>query len=236
MSIIDFHSHVLPGIDDGSKDVDMSLEMLRTASGQGVDVMIATPHFYASRRSVEQFLERRKNAYERLKEHLTDDFPKLMLGAEVAFFPGISKADKIGELTVEGTNLLLLEMPFSPWTDGEMQEVKDLVRTGRYHIMLAHLERYLAIPENRKKIEELQKLPVSVQINAESFLEWRKRRALIKMMDSSRCYFLGSDCHGLSHRAPNLGEGRAMAEKKLGAEFLRKTDEAGSSLLEMGGE
>lgn len=236
MVTMDFHSHVLPGIDDGSRDVEMSLEMLRMAAGQGVDIMVATPHFYASRRSVEEFLERRNDAYERLKEHLTDDLPKLKLGAEVAFFPGISKAEKVGSLTIEGTNILLLEMPFSPWTDAQMQEVKDLVRGGEYHLMLAHLERYLMIPENRRKIEELQKLPLHVQINAESFLEWKKRRALAKMIDKSREYLLGSDCHGVNHRPPNLAEGRAMIEKKFGADFLRRIDEAGSVLLAMGGE
>ena len=49
MAVIDFHSHILPGIDDGSKNVQMSLEMLKRASEQGVDVMLATSHFYASR-------------------------------------------------------------------------------------------------------------------------------------------------------------------------------------------
>lgn len=236
MMTIDFHSHILPGIDDGSKNMDMSLEMLKLASEQGMDVMVATPHFYASRHSIEEFLERRRRAYERIREHLTEDLPKLRLGAEVAFFPGISKAEKISSLTVEGTDVLLLEMPFSPWTDAEMREVKDLAGSGRFHLMLAHLERYMAIPENRRKIEELQKLPLYIQINAGSFLEWKKRRILAKMIDMSRKYVLGSDCHGVSLRSPNLAEGRAMLEKKFGAEFLKKIDEAGSSLLMTGGE
>lgn len=47
--MIDFHSHVLPGIDDGSDCVEESLEMLHTAKNQGVSTMLATPHFYASR-------------------------------------------------------------------------------------------------------------------------------------------------------------------------------------------
>lgn len=68
MAVIDFHSHILPGIDDGSKNVQMSLEMLGRASEQGVDVMLATSHFYASRHRIEDFLEKRQRAYERLAE------------------------------------------------------------------------------------------------------------------------------------------------------------------------
>lgn len=236
MLIIDFHSHILPGIDDGSRNAEVSVEMLHTSEKQGVDMIIATPHFYASRRSVEEFLERRQNAYEALKEHLAEGMPALKLGAEVAFFPGISRAEKIDALTVEGTNLLLLEMPFEPWTDAQMQEVKSLIKEGKFRLILAHLERYMAIPENRKKIAELQKLSVYVQMNAESFLEWRKRRSLSKMIDTSCTYLLGSDCHGIHHRVPNLAEGRAAVEKKLGIEFLRKIDETGNSLLLTGGE
>lgn len=236
MLIIDFHSHILPGIDDGSRNVEMSLNMLHMAAEQSVDIMVATPHFYASRRSVEEFVERRQNAYETLKEYLTDDLPAVKLGAEVAFFPGISRAGKIDALTLEGTNLLLLEMPFAPWTDAEMQEVKSLIKAEKYRLVLAHLERYMAIPENRRKIEELQKLPVYIQVNAESFLKWRKRKVLSKMVDTSLRYLLGSDCHGIDHRTPNLSEGRAMLEKKFGTAFLNKVDKTGNSLLLTGGK
>ena len=89
--MIDFHSHILPGIDDGSKNVQMSLEMLKRASEQGVDVMLATSHFYASRHRIEDFLEKRQRAYERLAEAKNDFGPAIRLGAEVAFFSGISQ-------------------------------------------------------------------------------------------------------------------------------------------------
>lgn len=55
MSVIDFHSHILPGIDDGARNLETSLAMLRQVSSQGVDYMIATPHFYASHDRVDAF-------------------------------------------------------------------------------------------------------------------------------------------------------------------------------------
>lgn len=132
------NNQVLPGIDDGSKGVAMSLEMLEHSAGQGVDVIAATPHFYASHHSVGRFLEKRQAAYEKIEPSLTERHPRILLGAEVAFFPGISRAEKIPELTLGNTKILLLEMPFAPWGKEEMREVESLAGDGGYRVMLAH--------------------------------------------------------------------------------------------------
>ena len=65
--LIDFHTHILPGIDDGSRNVEMSLRMLAAQREQQVDEIVATPHFYAQKDSVEEFLLRRQCSYEKLK-------------------------------------------------------------------------------------------------------------------------------------------------------------------------
>lgn len=83
--MIDFHSHVLPGIDDGSDCVEESLEMLHTAKNQGVSTMLATPHFYAQDVSVDHFLEKRKKAYDTLKRCMDDsDCPDIRLELKYA--------------------------------------------------------------------------------------------------------------------------------------------------------
>ena len=56
MSVIDFHSHVLPGIDDGSRNSEESLGMLQLSASQGIDVMAATSHFYATEERISSFL------------------------------------------------------------------------------------------------------------------------------------------------------------------------------------
>ena len=109
MYTIDFHSHILPGIDDGAKNAETSLAMLSMAAAQHVDVMIATPHFYASHDRIERFLEKREVAWQKLQNAVAetetaDAYPKLYTGAEVAFFDGISRADDIRKLTIAGTN------------------------------------------------------------------------------------------------------------------------------------
>ena len=94
MAIIDMHCHILPGVDDGARDVETSLAMLEASRAQGVQYMVATPHFYATRDRVDTFLDRRREAWETLKPRMGADFPGIVLGAEVAFFRGISRAER----------------------------------------------------------------------------------------------------------------------------------------------
>lgn len=236
MPVIDFHSHILPGIDDGSKDLETSLEMLRMSAAQGVTDMVATPHFYASKEGFETYLEKRIHAFETLCASRTPDMPRIRLGAEVAFFKGISQAEKIEELAEQTGRILLLEMPFMEWTDRDIQEVERMASCGRYTLMLAHLERYMGMSENKKKLKELLEFPAVVQINAESLLDWKKRGKLIRMFRKGQAEVLGSDCHGIHHRQPNLSKGREVLERKLGREFLEQMDAQGSRLLRIEGE
>lgn len=170
MAVIDFHSHILPGIDDGSKDVEMSMEMLRMALEQGVEIMLATPHFYASQQRIDDFLLNRQAALERLENRRNSFGPELKLGAEVAFFPGMSQADRLEELLIEGSRVLLLEMPFTSWSESTVDEVAELVKKRNMQVVLAHLDRYMGMTENRKQMARLLEWPIYVQINAESLL------------------------------------------------------------------
>ena len=235
MSIIDFHSHILPGIDDGARNLDTSMAMLEQIREQKVDYMVATPHFYASKDRIDSFLAERANAWEQLSEAIEErqfhNAPQFFLGSEVAFFEGISRADQIDSLTIGDTNLLLLEMPFVPWTMQNVREVEKLISDRKLHVIIAHLERFIWMPGNKKMIQSLLELPVTVQINAESFLEWKHRRALLKMFRDGTAHILGSDCHGAHHRVPNLLEGRMVIEKKAGADVLHRMDMQGEKLL-----
>ncbi len=231
MPVIDFHSHVLPGIDDGSRDVETSLGMLRRSAEQGVEFMAATPHFYAWHDRPERFLKRRARAWERLDAALEPGLPRLCLGAEVAFFEGISQAAQVDQLCLGDTDVLLLELPFRPWTSRDVDEVEDLMVRRGFRVVLAHMERYLPIRENRSLAAELMQMPLLVQINAESLLHWHDRGRALKLFRSGQAHLLGSDCHGVDHRPPNLGQGREVLRKKLGPEVLAQIDRAGARLL-----
>jgi protein-tyrosine phosphatase len=157
--------------------------------------------------------------------------PRLCLGAEVAFFEGISQAAQVDRLCLGDTDVLLLEMPFRPWRNRDVDEVEDLLNHRGFRVILAHLERYLPQRENRSLIQELLELPALVQINAESLLEWRGRGRVLRLFREGKAHLLGSDCHGVEFRSPNLGQGRAVLNKKLGPEVLAQIDRTGAGLL-----
>ena len=234
MAIIDMHCHILPGVDDGAKDLETSLAMLEASRDQGVQCMVATPHFYATRDRVDAFLARREAAWEVLKSRMGSDFPEVMLGAEVAFFQGISRAERLDALRIEGTSSMLLEMPFRPWSQGDVDEVSQIIERHGYTIIIAHIERYLAMHGNTGFIMDLLDMPVKIQINAECLLDWRQRGRMLKMLRNGDVHLLGSDCHGMLHRPPNLAEGREIVTKKLGPEYLDRIDRCAEDLLGSG--
>lgn len=235
--VIDFHSHVLPGMDDGSRDVETSLEMLRISRSQGVDVIVATPHFYASRDRVDRFVRRREQVFGTLTQELDSlnaPAPRVLLGGEVAFFSGISRAEELSALTIQGTKALLLEMPFRPWTQSDLDEVSQLIYNRGFEVILAHLERYFPFRENGPYIQQLLSMRLYVQVNTEDLLDWRKRGKLLRMIKYRQVQLLGSDCHSLHRRPPNLGQGRAVIQKRLGESSLRYIDRNGEWILSEG--
>ena len=229
--VIDFHSHVLPGIDDGSKDVETSLAMLRVMREQNVDICVATPHFYGDRQQLSAFLAQRSMARERLSQHLESGMPQIVLGAEVAFFMALPELDGLESLCIDGTRTLLLEMPFAQWTNLELDVLTRLCLDRDYQVILAHMERYLPLQRNKDIWEHMMLLPVTVQLNAECLLSPWGRGKYLDMFRAGRAHLLGSDCHNLKSRAPNLGAGRRIIEKKLGAMALLHIDDWGSQLL-----
>lgn len=230
MKIIDFHSHILPKMDDGSRDIQMSVEMLKRSREQGITAIVATPHFYADSNTMEHFLSKRTYVLGQLKQCVDACMPKIISGAEVCFFSGIGYADGMEKLCIGSTNLLLLEMPFRAWCERDLYEIERLLRGGITPI-IAHLERFYTFQKDKTLIPGLLELPVMIQINAECLLHWRQSRQPIKLFKSGQAHLLGSDCHNLTSRSQNLLAGRTVLEKKLGRQCLDQIDELGALLL-----
>ena len=235
--MIDFHSHILPGIDDGSRDVKMSLAMLRAMKKQGVDTICATSHFYVTQRTPSHYLERRQEAYDLLAPCLPEDAPRILLGAEVLYYPGLSRMEELGDLCLEGTDLLLLEMPFQTWQEYWIREVCDLACSGRYMVLLAHMERYYS-QQPRKVWDTLLEMDVLMQANAEFFLtkdgplSFRKPGAkALKLLQEGRIHLLGTDAHNMSSRPPRLIEARERIREELGPRALERIDSLGEELI-----
>ncbi len=239
ITVIDFHSHILPGIDDGSRDIDETKQLIYEEINQGVTRIIATPHFYAQKSSARQFLEARQKSQEKLKEGLKDmkEAPEVRVAAEVYYFPGISRAEILDEVTIEGTDILLLEMPFTQWKEEMYREVKDLVRKRKFTLVLVHVERYYDFQRDKLTWDKIMALPLICQINSGSFIKKgfldKKHRWAMHFLDNHEKVLLGTDCHNLNTRRPNMKEGRKAIAKSLGQETLDRIDHLGQSLLEV---
>ena len=214
--MIDIYCHVLPGVDDGSRSVEMSLEMLHELRKQGVDKVVATPHFYPTSNSPERYFADRKRAYERLMEAVDDDCPQIALGAEVMYFEGISRYEGLSDFKTEGTDLLLLEMPFIPWTSRAIDEVIRLGSSYRTKLVMAHIERYYQYVD--KKVWRLfAENGILMQSNAEALFDRKLRRKTLRALKDGTVSFIATDSHNMSGRAPNMADALREISRALGS-------------------
>ena len=213
--MVDFHCHCLPGIDDGSRSIEESIKILEMLSGQGINSVVATPHFIANNETVDVFLERRQKSYESLSEKLLDNLPCIRLGAEVEFYEGISNLTGLNKLCIEGTDIILLEMPNVKWTQGVINELYRLVSLGNIQIMLAHVERCLFL-QDWEVVDYLLRNDVIMQSNASNFIHFLTKRKACKYLKDNIVHVLGSDSHNITSRPPRIKEALDVIEKKLG--------------------
>lgn len=232
--MIDFHSHILPKLDDGSQSSDMSLEMMRASFKHGVDVMVATPHFYIRQNTVEKFVEYRKASYHALKnkaEKSGEELPRVILGAEVYYFGNFYAHLDIRKLCIENTDYLLLEMPFEPWTGKVMSDIEKLIYDCKIIPIIAHLDRYLDLQKKNSYIEELFSLGAVIQMNGDYINGVLTSKNAVKLIKSNVVDLVGSDCHNMDKRPPNLDKAFKIIRAKCGEDVLERMDKRGREIL-----
>ena len=157
----------------------------------------------------------------------------------VYYFRGIGKSEHLRDLCIEGTDIILLEMPFEQWNVGQYRDVLDIINRMHLRIVLAHIERYEPLQKDRSVWDEIISLPLTLQMNAGSFitgltsgLHARKtaKFCLSTLSDYDNC-IIGTDCHNLTDRAPNLASARNVIAKKVGTDRLRQLDRYTEELL-----
>ena len=228
--MIDWHSHILPGMDDGSRDTAESLSLLEMQAEQGIDTVAATPHFYANDESVDTFLERRAIAKETLDEVLPPDAPRILLGAEVRYYQGISRLNDLKRLCLQNSKLLVLEMHIARWTEYTIREIIELASAGDITVMMAHIERYMKV-QNDRTWERLYERGILMQVNASFFIDIGTRRRALSLLQDGGIHFIGSDCHSVNQRPPKIGRAYEIIEKKLGPNYLDQFCGFGYSML-----
>jgi len=228
--ITDFHSHILPCVDDGSRSIQESVQMLRLIRDQGFRRIVATPHFYPRYDDPKRFLQRRQEAAEQLQQALQEemDMPRILLGAEVYFFHGISESDVLPELAIDKSDYILIEMPQPPWTSQMYRELEGIWEKQGLIPIVAHVDRYIRPFRTHQIPQKLAELPVLVQANASFFQERGTRSMAMKMLKSGHIHLLGSDCHNLTSRKPNLGE----TVNRIGPEYAQRIEQWEKQVLD----
>ncbi len=231
--MIDFHTHILPGIDDGSRDIRETKNLLLEEYNQGVTQILLTPHFYANQDSIPHFLTKREQSLQKLKALLQEDtsYPEVKVAAEVYYFPGMGTSKVLPNLCMENSSLLLLEMPFAQWNDEIYNDVKNMIEKQHLTVVIAHVERYYKFQKDTSYWNDILDLPLYLQINAGGLLKMGGRRRLdLQLLKSGTPIVLGSDCHNMESRPPTLKAGRDFIAKKMGSSVLENIDALGKEL------
>lgn len=213
---IDFHSHFLPCIDDGSDSLEMSKNMLVSAFNQGVEKIIATPHFYPMGNiNVKDSVKLRSKSLCCLENYLNEnniEYPEILSGFEVAYSKALLDMDDLDELCIGNTKYILLELPYGEWENDIDENIFNLTIKG-YKPILAHIDRYFSIKE--EAIYNIVDLNVDFQINDDAFLQRKTIKFVEELLKRDRVCFIGSDMHNLDVRSCNLSRTYEIAFKKF---------------------
>ena len=198
----DFHTHTLPGIDDGSRSAEQSAQMLSALFSMGFDKVMFTPHYYPDEQSISDFLQKRDKAYKEFTSFASSSedlkLPSFGFGAEVYLHPILfnSKDEDIKLLTVDsGGRIMLTEMEYSDTvSDVTLGMLNRLIYNFGIIPVLAHIERYPFMLEERNVINMLE-MGCLCQINVSSLNTKGIRRKLIKYIRKGYICAIGSDIH-----------------------------------------
>ena len=229
---IDFHTHILPGMDDGSASVEMSMEMLGASVQQGVRAVVLTPHFYATSDDPRHFLEKRNARMALLKSRYPQKVPLLLAGAEIHYFDGLVSMQQLPLMRIENTRGLMIEMPMNKWSQRMIYDIMELNRQRDYQVILAHIERYLPF-DNRQALRQLASDGVMMQVSSGAFSGLFRSANMLKLLDEGLLHILGSDCHNMTSRPPNLSDAYTLIERKRGTGAVKQIMENGLRLFSM---
>ena len=225
--IIDFHSHILPGADHGSRRSSEAEEQFATISNSGVDLVIATPHFYPHADNSDEFFDSVNPSIERVRR-FKDKYPstQLCVGVEVLALEMIAKMPDLERFCIRGTRCVLLEMPsLGSWSGYLLDGIEEIIDAG-FTVILAHIDRYIS--RYKKEIDRLLEAGALAQINADGLKPFFLRKKLMPYIDGGKVCAIGSDLHGTHKKAYNAFR---EAEKRIGTVKYRAIMDKAAELL-----
>lgn len=234
MTFLDIHTHILPDVDDGAKDMEKALTLLEMLKQQGVTDVIATPHFYPDLDNAEDFNAVVGNAYNSLIQEIRGkDLPNVYLGCELRYFNGIGKSRAIEQFVIKGTNYLLLELPYgTPITKTVLQDIIDIKEQQGIFPILAHIERYSKVPGYKKVLKLISNGYASAHINAGGVVAKETMRLCEKLIKGGYVSYIASDTHSPGSRPPQFDEAFKTLTERLGKSTVNRFIIKSNQLLE----
>jgi len=224
---IDFHCHILPGMDfDGTDDKEESVAMCKLLKSQGVATVCATPHFYPWNDDVDAFLERREKTLAELK---SDNCPvEIISGAEIRVFQSLAEYP-IDRLCLGDSNVVLLEMPDTRFEDWMISAIENTVYKYSLIPVIAHIERY---GYTREVLRRFTRLPnVIFQITVGELAYSRSVKSLDAICATGVPVVLGSDAHNMTSRKSRMNMVDEVKAQKAGL-FDRRTVKLKKAIVE----
>lgn len=232
MEFYDLHSHILPEMDDGSRSVEMSLEIIDRLRAQNVKNICFTPHYYTHEESMKTFLERREESFAMLRPHLPDDI-KVCLGAEVYVTDYLFNNDEIKPVCYSGGNYILVEFAFgATFTGKTIDQLNRLRNNYGLRPVLTHIERYEHLMADEGLVEDLVDDGVIIQTNVGAFKGFSRKRRLLRYIKHGLIDVVGTDCHSLNRGNPDEYIGTIeLIREKCGEEYVRHIVETSKKIF-----
>lgn len=225
MRCFDIHTHILPGVDDGSDSMDTTRELLKLQLKEGVTDIIATSHYDTrrNRQDYDHIMELTREVQEEAKK--LDSELKIYSGAEILYSRGVLDDIKDGKVPmIAGTECCLVEF-YPSQSFNEIEEaLNNIIMLGKTPI-IAHLERYQCFIGKIDLVRDVVKLGAYVQINSNSFLEGmfsKNARFIKKLLVNDLIHFVGSDCHDMVRRKPQMEKTYKYIAKVAGEDVAER--------------
>lgn len=232
IKMIDLHSHVLAGVDDGAANIEESLKILKDMEARGVKKLAATSHYPLYQiKDYRNFISAKLQQLRKKAEAAKIEV-EILSGSEILIdrkIPELLYNDQL--LTINETDYILLETHFNSFPDYFSDLIHDLKAMG-YQIIIAHPERYAYIQNDFSKLYQwVENYELKLMLNSSSLLGKhgsKTKQTAEKALKLGLCQLIASDTHGIERRTFSLDQGLNRAEKlKSGSsEIFRKNAEA----------
>lgn len=236
MNKIDAHIHILPSLDDGSKNEMQSYRMLKCSQENGMETVIATPHFYPDSLTPTDFVIQRELSLNKLRTYIdakgNPPLPQIKLAAEVLLGFETSKLSDLNKLAIENTRYILIEMPYSYWEEWVYESIEAIIYQHKLIPIIAHVERYVPMQRNLESIFRLMSIEgVLGQMNTYSLLDRHTSSLCFKLLQNNMVHLLGSDAHRTSHLT-DVSKAYQLIEKKQGITMINFLNQNSHLILE----